>query len=337
MKIVSVIVTYNRKEKLSIALEHMLSSDIYKVVVVNNSSSDGTKEFLENYRDDRVISLHLDSNTGGAGGFYEGVKYTHEKIVDYDWIVLSDDDAYIQSGAIEYFLNSTHDKDAHAYMSAVYYPSNEICDMNIPGFHPFKNINQILNTIKNGFHIDSDLYSDDKLKKVDFASFVGLFFKKEVVERIGYPNKEWFIYGDDLDYTLKMSENGLNIYFDPSIKFIHDCETILYGKKVYSPMWKAYFTYRNGLIIYRRLSGKLFPFIAMAKIFKWYFNAIYYDNKRSYIALVNIAVIDGIRKDRSRTIDDLTHSKKFASIFSSSDNVSSIVSSDLPLLHPKKV
>jgi GT2 family glycosyltransferase len=263
---------------------------------------------LKSLDDERLHNIFLDKNSGGAGGFYEGLKYVHERIKDYDWVLFLDDDAYAKKGVIDRFINKQHKSDISAYISAVYYPTGEICDMNVPGYHPFKDSKQIKNTIIKGaeaFHIHRDYYKKDGLKEVDFASFVGLFFRKEVVDSIGYPDKEWFIYGDDLDYTFLMTKNGFSICFDPSLIFIHDCETVQNGKKIYNPMWKAYFTYRNGLIIYRKLSGNLFPLVVVFKSMQWFLNFRFYKEKIKYIKLTFIAIFDGIKQDRSKKIDDI--------------------------------
>ncbi|EGO62905.1 glycosyltransferase [Acetonema longum] len=45
-KIVTVIVTFNRKNKLMAAIDAYLKSNIFKIVVVNNASTDGTDSYL---------------------------------------------------------------------------------------------------------------------------------------------------------------------------------------------------------------------------------------------------------------------------------------------------
>ncbi len=304
-KLVAVVVTYNRVEKLKKSLSRLIDSDIDEIVVVNNHSSDKTAEYLSSLDSSKLHVIDLEENLGGSGGFYYGVKYTHETIVDYDWILLCDDDAYIEAGTIDHFLQRERRDDIFAYMSAVYYPSGEVCDMNVPGFEPFKSFSQAKETLLKDFHIESVAYRSNQLIKVDFASFVGIFVKKDAISTIGYPDPKWFIYGDDLDFTLNMTKHNLPIYFDPNLKFIHDCETIDKNKRVYSPMWKAYFTYRNGLIIYKRLSGKLFPLIVFAKVAKWLSNVRFYEDKKGYLKLLSLAVKDGLKGDRDKKLKDL--------------------------------
>ena len=68
-KILAVIVTYNRVNDLKNCV-NSLRRQTYKyfdILVVNNGSTDGTKEFVDSLED--IIVIHQD-NLGGAGGFY---------------------------------------------------------------------------------------------------------------------------------------------------------------------------------------------------------------------------------------------------------------------------
>ncbi|WP_297455323.1 glycosyltransferase [Persephonella sp.] len=302
VKLVPIIVTYNRLEKLKIAVNTWLKTDIYKLVIVNNASTDDTKSYLEKIskENNKLVVINLEKNTGGAGGFYKGIEYAFKEI-DFDWIVLQDDDAYPDVDSINYFLNEKDLSTADAYMSAVYYPSGKISLMNMPGYLPFKTFKQSLKTmiqVGKGFHIDKNLYYLEEEHIVDFASFVGLFIKKEVIEKVGLPKKEFFIYGDDIEYTVRITKSGFKIKFDPKLRFFHDCETLHFDKrKIYKPLWKAYFTYRNGIILYKQLSGKLFPLVLLNKMLIWTLNGLFYSNKTDYYKLLWKSIIDGIKEN----------------------------------------
>ena len=66
---VAVIVTYNRLDALKITVPNSLAEPFSKVVVVNNASTDGTREWLESLQDPRLELIHCEVNGGGAGGF----------------------------------------------------------------------------------------------------------------------------------------------------------------------------------------------------------------------------------------------------------------------------
>ena len=308
IRLIPLIVTYNRLNKLKVAIDTWLKTDIYKLIVVNNASTDNTKLYLDNLSKhiDKLVVINLSRNMGGAGGFYMGLKYAIEHF-DFDWVVLQDDDAYPDIDAINYFLKEKDLSTADVYVSAVYYPSGKISLMNIPGYLPFKTFKQTIKSIifgGKGFHLDPKLYFTEKEYDVDFASFVGLFIRKEVIESVGLPRRDFFIYGDDVEYTIRITKAGFRMKFDPKLRFFHDCETLHFGKrKIYKPLWKVYFTYRNGIIIYKQLSGILFPLVLLNKIPLWVLNGFFYSNKLKYYKLLLKAIIDGLKNDTRENIN----------------------------------
>ena len=110
-KIAVILVTYNRLEKLKIALkcyDNQIKA-IEEMIIVDNCSNDGTKEFLENWcREEgkyKKSVLHLAENTGGAGGFGAGMDLALERInakkLDAEWLLVSDDDAFPEVDELE--------------------------------------------------------------------------------------------------------------------------------------------------------------------------------------------------------------------------------------------
>ena len=89
VKVTAVVVTYNRVNLLQRVVKALESQtiELYKIFVVNNGSTDGTKEWLDSQTNLTVI--HQD-NVGGSGGFYRGIKEASKE--ETDWIWCMDDD-----------------------------------------------------------------------------------------------------------------------------------------------------------------------------------------------------------------------------------------------------
>ncbi|SIO15068.1 Glycosyltransferase, GT2 family [Sulfurivirga caldicuralii] len=270
--IVPVVVTHNRIKSLQGVMDRLLAQPFAHLVVVDNASTDGSGAYLDALAqtDRRVHVLHLPENTGGAGGFYAGVRYAHENL-HYDYLLFQDDDAWPESNVVEQ-LCRRHDR-PDAVIAAVYYPNGQACPMNIPGYHPFKGARQTLRTLlrgAKGFHVTPSDYATAQPQPVDFASFVGLFVHRRVIEAVGYPDARWFLYGDDLEYTLRIRSKGFRLEFDPRIRYVHDCHTLQDGKKIYRPLWKAYFTYRNNLQVARQVAGGWYPLVVLYRLVSWH-------------------------------------------------------------------
>lgn len=304
MRLYAVIVTFNRLERLKKTLEMTLAENPEGVLIVNNASTDGTTEWLSNVDDQRLKVLNLPENKGGAGGFNAGFKWIVENTTA-DWLVCYDDDAYPKTGAFKAFENLQISKNTGGIAAAVYLPDGRIAEMNRPSINPFTNIKTILNAAiggRMGFHISDHLYRSKENNKVDQSSFVGLFLRVSLVrDEWGYPDEKLFIYADDMIYTNQITRSGYDILFSPNVEFVHDCVTLVQQKAVYNPLWKAFYTYRNGLKLYRLMAGHLFWLIVLPKIFMWTLNARYYKNKKTYLKVSFTAVLDGLseRFDRS--------------------------------------
>ncbi len=308
--ITAIIVTYNRSSYLKKTLEKTFAEEVAHVVVIDNASTDNTPEILKGFQEPRLITYRTETNAGGAGGFALGLKIALEKC-STEWFVLYDDDAYPDQGAFHAFLDL--DKTGiQGIAAAVFSPSGEIQEMNRPSLHPFKSFKVFCKTVigvlqgtsRDSFHISHASYYEEKLKKIDASSFVGFFIRRESVEKIGLPRKELFIYGDDLLYSLSLSQAGGNLFFAPGVKFIHHCQTLSaadQAQKAYKPLWKAYYTYRNGIEIYRQFSGLFFPVVVCLKALSWFRSGRNYGDRNAYNALVLAALKDGLAKDFSKS------------------------------------
>ncbi|EEN7923082.1 glycosyltransferase, partial [Salmonella enterica] len=93
MKCTALIVTFNRLEKLKKSVRETVKAGFSSIVIVNNGSNDGTREWLSSLSEPGITTLNLKDNLGGAGGFKVGSQY----ICSYsnaDWVFFYDDDAY---------------------------------------------------------------------------------------------------------------------------------------------------------------------------------------------------------------------------------------------------
>uniref|UniRef100_UPI0039B8247F glycosyltransferase n=1 Tax=Albidovulum sp. TaxID=1872424 RepID=UPI0039B8247F len=235
-RLVAVVVTHNRADKLDITLERLLAGPIAllsAVIVVDNASSDATPDVVGRHgaRSDRLVSHRSAVNLGGAGGFALGLRMAAERFAP-DWVVVMDDDARPAPGALAAFHAAT-DGEWDAIAAAVYEPSGAICEMNRPSRNPFWSVRGFLTLVshilrgrgRDGFHIPRAAYGAARPLAIDAASFVGLFLSRRALDLAGYPDARLFIYGDDVLYTLALSEKGGRICFHPGIRFEHDFTT----------------------------------------------------------------------------------------------------------------
>lgn len=301
---VAVIVTFNRLEKLKETVAHSLGKGFYRVVVVNNCSTDDTAAWLDGLANPDLVVLHNATNLGGAGGFHRGFEYVANHLPDAEWLVCYDDDAYPANGVVSEFEALDIPADVGSLAAAVYLPEGGISEMNRPSRNPFWHAREFFGAAsrgRHGFHIGDSDYQSGQPVEADASSFVGCFIRVSLIRegRIGLPRSELFIYADDIIYLLELRRAGFRHWFVPGIHFIHDCQTLVEQQDVYRPMWKVYYTFRNRLEVYRIASGWLYPFILLIKIPSFFLTCRFYEKheRKKFLSVTARAVWDGLRRD----------------------------------------
>lgn len=235
MNIIAVVVTYNRKELLKKNISCLKQNKpLSSVVVVNNGSTDGTSEWLDAQKELTVIHQ---PNVGGAGGFYSGIQHACQ--AGADWIWCMDDDVFPRADCLEHLLQEAGRQEV-GILAPRRLQEGKIFT------HDFQEYN-----LTNPF---ASMYSR-KLSKQTVTSpveikgtaFEGPFIRREVVETIGLPNKDLFIFCDDTDYCLRTVRAGYKIVYVPTALmdkekfFSHDSWSERSKKK----KWKRFYQIRN--------------------------------------------------------------------------------------------
>lgn len=252
-----VIVTYNRVEKLKKCLQLFDLQTVKPkyIIVINNKSTDNTKEYLENWANIKAeyekYNIENEANLGGSGGFYKGLKEALN--LNADWIYVSDDDAFPEIDTIEKcekFLGEYKDN-----KKLVAFCTKVLDKGKIAHIHR--------KTIKKGIFKLKEKSSKEEDYRKDFFeintfSYVGAVMNKELLIRYGITNKEYFIYYDDVEHSYRLSKYG-KILCVPSIIVHHDSEPS--SNKANS---KIYYFIRNRLIWYKSV-GKRFYYYELFK------------------------------------------------------------------------
>jgi GT2 family glycosyltransferase len=194
-RIAAVVVTYNRLALLQECISSLRNQTrkLDKIIVVNNSSADGTFEWLNAQNDLTIITQE---NTGSAGGQHTGIKTAYEQ--GYDWIWCMDDDAEPLSDALEELTKSINGNYLALASSVV--DTNLAIQLNHRGYFDPKRIKkgdlQILSKIED--------YRSTQQFEVEFASFVGIMLHNNLIKDIGLPDQKLFICHDDVEYCLRI-------------------------------------------------------------------------------------------------------------------------------------
>ena len=249
-KIVDIIVTYNRIELLKENIQALKRQSFvnHDIMIIDNASTDGTKEMIEQLNDKQIIYYNTEKNIGGAGGFAFGLEKAMQKGYDFAWIM--DDDSIPDNTALESLVNKGNSiKNSFSFLaSLVYWTDNKLFPMNVPNFSlTSKNLAEL------------DYLSKYKIITIKTCSFVGCYINLQYAKEVGLPISEFFIYGDDVEYTERLNKKGPS-YLDLDSIIIHKSPSNIGSNIVLAEkerIERYYYQFRNTVYIYRKKNKRL--------------------------------------------------------------------------------
>jgi GT2 family glycosyltransferase len=205
---VAVVVTYKRLELFGDLIESISNQDLGfdYVYVVDNENSEITKNLVRSYGE-KYIYLSPLQNLGCAGGFNFGLAYLLEKHKDAN-VVFLDDDVILERNFLAIVSQNELLNNGNCII-----PSKEYTDGSLFIWSPLLTKNKIF--VKGNIEsFNSGLL--DYPVKVENITFEGCVMNLKLIRKIGLPDKEFFIDGDDFEYGLRLN-NVTSIYKIPDI------------------------------------------------------------------------------------------------------------------------
>lgn len=217
-----VIVTFKRQGLLAGLLESILGLTVapWRVVVVDNENSPETARIVDEFSGraralwgdttddldaeggaDRVVYDPMGENTGGSGGFSEGVRRAHELGAEWFWVM--DDDVAVEPDGLETLARWS--EEAQAVMGL----RRDFDDGHFFWQHRFWPRLAIYNPLsRDGWR------PGERYKLCNTLCFEGGFFSRGVVDQIGLPDARFFIYLDDALYGY-LASKVTPVYYVP--------------------------------------------------------------------------------------------------------------------------
>jgi rhamnopyranosyl-N-acetylglucosaminyl-diphospho-decaprenol beta-1,3/1,4-galactofuranosyltransferase len=248
--VVAVVVTFNRLGLLQRLVERLREvSEVDEVLVVDNASTDGTGEWLAVQGD--VVARTLPENRGGAGGFHDGLAWAMERGADLVWLM--DDDGLPDPDCLATLLGRREELD---FWGPVVVdqddPDRLVFPIRLPGG------TRVVHRMA-----DVSAAADDGVIRDVVIPFNGVLVTRGLVERIGLPREEFFIWGDDHEYRLRAERAGGRVATVVGARVLHPSvgelgTPMAFGRTTYnhSPSdLKHYCMARNNLLNLREYRG----------------------------------------------------------------------------------
>lgn len=310
-RVVAVTVTYNDFDYLKTALEALRHQtySVYKIIVVDNNSTEENRKRLSDEKDDLVDVLFLTENLGGAGGFEKGMEYA-KKHYSADWYWLMDADAYPSENCLEKLLQYKNWCPQIGILAPLIYG----VDLREYQLYHHKKLATFLSRDEKMY----DSYSMiPECSEIEADAFVGPLVSSLAVENLGIADGSLFIYGDDLEYTYRISRLYPVLLIRDAI--INHRDQPVNGVQRPQNWWKDYYMFRNRILFIKKYSnsnvkstiGIFFVKLRLLKQFILLVRAPYSKIlKRLRFSLLNQALNDGLKGVTGKIIDPVEYNKK---------------------------
>ncbi len=204
-KVATIIVTWNKLHDVCSVLKDItnleelqtIKLDIY---VVDNASTDGTQDYLEQYYP-QVKVLQTGDNLGGSGGFSYGLQILSQ--LEYDYLWLLDNDVRLDKLALRPLVDTLQ---SYSEVGLVGSQIRKLHDSNT-----IQEIGSFINSVKAHLKINlgnspvtstEEILSGKPYVSVDARAAASLLVRREVVQQIGV-FENYFLHFDDVEWCLR--------------------------------------------------------------------------------------------------------------------------------------
>ncbi|MBN1183767.1 MAG: glycosyltransferase family 2 protein [Bacteroidales bacterium] len=285
-----ILVNWNRPQDTLECVRSINKSNYldYKIIVVDNGSSDNSIRLIEDEGGDLVL-LQSKENLGFTGGNNLGIEYALEQNADY--IFLLNNDTIVAADGILKMLEVMNSDSNIGIVSPkiLFYDRPDIIWFGGATFNEYFIIGRM-----NGYGSkDDSLYN--KQDDIPFASGCAMLIRRKVIENTGVLCNDFFAVMEDIEFSLRVRNNGYKIKYVPSSLVYHK-ESITAGGHD-APQY-VYYQTRNTFVLRRHL-GKINRFHILSHIFSiTYFlkRVLKFISRRKWRSILGIifGVVDGI-------------------------------------------
>lgn len=247
---------------------HHIDYSNYKLVVVDNCSPDDSFERLQTKYAD-VIFLLAPDNNGFSAGNNIGIHYALDHGADY--VLMLNNDTVVKPDFLAKMIDAANE-DTVVTPSIYYY--DEPHDIWYADGH----INYNRCTVSNG--------TDQESKYCDYASGCCLLMSRKILETVGDWAEEYFMYYEDMDYSLRVIKKGFRIFYCKDAVIYHKAGRSAGRRSRLS----IYYNVRNRLYIIKKFNFSMtsYLFTLFSRAIKYVKGCLQQSNER----IIFKAIID---------------------------------------------
>jgi GT2 family glycosyltransferase len=234
-------INYNGLEDTCALIETIPFNDIMEVIVVDNASTKDEATEIEN-KFPHIKVIRSDKNLGFAGGNNLGIKAAKGK---YLFLLNNDTILKPQTSDFRHFIDRLESSPKIGVVCPKIRFAWGSHPIQFTGYTPLSKI-----TVRNkaiGFG-EKDQGQYDSPHPTPYAHGAAMLIKREVIDKVGFMPECYFIYYEELDWSMMITRAGYEIWYEPACTIYHK-ESQATGQN--SPL-RTYYITRNRLLLVKR-------------------------------------------------------------------------------------
>lgn len=207
-----VIPNWNGVNLLKICLPSLLKQAFkyFEVIIVDNGSTDDSTSYVRrNFPNFKIIKLH--KNFGFAKAVNIGIKKSSSNC-----IILLNNDTELDKNCIQYLMEAAMAKKEVGFIQAksLQFKKRNIIDN-------AGDTMDVVGHLRARGRGEKDRPKFNTARYIFLASGNGTLFKREVFERVGFFDEDFFFYMEDADFCLRAQLKGLKGWYEPKAIIYH--------------------------------------------------------------------------------------------------------------------
>lgn len=244
----------------------------YQILIIDNKSSDDSAGRLKKNLNNKHKLIQLDKNIGFAAANNLGIKTAISMNCKY--IVLLNNDTIVEKRSLTELINQMNLNTEYSLgTGCIYYYPNK--------YRIWYDGGKLIRWRASAKHFNykrrkKNDYLYNKCYQVNFISGCYMCIRLRDLDKLGYLNENFFMYLEDIEYSLRALKNHLKLLYVPFSIIYHKAN----GEGIRTPQL-IYYSLRNRKLLIKLHLGIVakiyFYFIINLKRFFWFFmNKEYY-------------------------------------------------------------
>ncbi len=263
-RVAAIIINWNSLDHVRTCVGSLKLSTLpfFRIIIVDNGSADGSVDKLEDQfkGDDQIELIRNEKNLGFAAGMNVGLR--HALSIGSDYAFVFNNDAVIDPECVGVLVRESQQENAGIAGPRIFYKSQGDKIWQGGGYFDYLRAG-VRNPEKNKF-LPVPI---KETVAVDFVTGCAMLVKRDVFDKLGLYDEDYFFYTEDLDFCLNAGRKGVPVLFVPEAHAYHDLDGI--SKSRTSP-YVQYHLARSTVILLRKNFGAIYFLYAMALHFVLY-------------------------------------------------------------------